>query len=170
MASRQLARSSALFQIDWESPFRASSVTEDRASEVGAFLLHMDHALHSDCESGTLAGATYYVTRLFDYHRNDTNFPLSLLSSTLVQDRSTGQLIGFCLVGGGGTDGLSMSIYNILVDPTYRGRDIGTRMIRRALTILAKYDIPELHLWREDDSPAAPLYDRLGFKPTGKVE
>ena len=170
MVFRQLSRPSARFQVEWPSPLQAVSVSEDIASGVGAFLLRTGHALHPDCQSGTLAGATYYVTRLFDYHRKDANFPLSLLASPLVHDQSADQLVGACLIGGGGTDGLSMGIYDILVDPTYRGNGIGTGMIRRALTILAEHGIPELHLWRSDDSPAAPLYDRLGFKPTGEVE
>lgn len=30
--------------------------------------------------------------------------------------------------------------------------------------------LPELHLWRNDDSLAVPLYERMGFVLTGKVE
>jgi ribosomal protein S18 acetylase RimI-like enzyme len=43
-------------------------------------------------------------------------------------------------------------------------------MIRRSLMILAEHGIPEFHLWREDDSRAQSLYERLGFQPTGAVE
>jgi ribosomal protein S18 acetylase RimI-like enzyme len=43
-------------------------------------------------------------------------------------------------------------------------------MIRRSLMIMAEHGIPKFHLWREDDSRAQSLYERLGFQPTGAVE
>jgi hypothetical protein len=39
-------------------------------------------------------------------------------------------------------------------------------MIRRSLMILAEHGIPEFHLWREDDSRAQSLYERLPLRST----
>lgn len=167
---RQLARPTEKYSIRWDPPLEAVPVTEDMAPQIGVFLLRLGHPLHRDCEPGTLRGPTYYVTRLFDYHRNDPNFVLSLQASTLVRDRVAGQPVGVCLVGGGGPQGDEHGIYDIVVDPAHRNRKIGTHMIQLALTILAESGISEFHLWREDDSRAALLYARLGFEPTGRVE
>ena len=166
---RQVARPTEKFDIDWQPPFEAYSLSEDKAKETGEFLLRVGHPLRAEC-SHTIKGATYYVTRLFDYHRNDANFRLSLKCSTVVCDQSIGQIIGVCMVGGGGTDGQEFGIYDIIVDPASRRRRIGTNMILRAMSILAEHNIAEFHLWRNDDSPTAGLYEKLGFLPTGKVE
>jgi ribosomal-protein-alanine N-acetyltransferase len=73
-------------------------------------------------------------------------------------------------VGGGENGEQEFGIYDIQVDPGYQNQGIGTNMIRRSLTILAEHEIPEFHLWREDDSRAQSLYQQLGFQPTGAVE
>jgi hypothetical protein len=43
-------------------------------------------------------------------------------------------------------------------------------MLRRALTVCAEGGARSFHLWRNDDSPGAKLYEELGFVPTGEVE
>jgi ribosomal protein S18 acetylase RimI-like enzyme len=170
MAFRQVARVTEKFSISWPERFQVKSVSEDDAPEIGAFLLRVGHPLRPECETGTLEGATYYVTRLFDYHRTNRNYPLALQCSTIVRDTESSEIVGVCLVGGGGDDGKEFSIYDIQVDPSYQNQGLGTNMIKRSLTILAEHGIPEFHLWREDDSRAKSLYERLGFKPTGAVE
>ena len=170
MAFRQVARDTAQFDIQWPEECEPSAISEANAPEIGAFLHRLEHPLHRSCEQGTLKGATYYVTRLFDYHRNDTNFPLSLSCSTLARDTATGCIVGVCMVGGGGPEGKDFGIYDILVNPAYRNRGIASGMIRRALTVLAEHGVPSFYLWRNDDSLAVPLYERLGFVPTGQVE
>jgi ribosomal protein S18 acetylase RimI-like enzyme len=170
MVSRQLARPTERFTISWPETLASTPVVEGDAPEIGEFLLRVKHPLHPECEAGTLKGATYYVTRLFDYHRADRNYSLSLESSSIVRDTSTRRIVGVCLVGGGGDDGKAFGIYDILVDSARRNQGIGSRLIRKALTVLAEHGIPELYLWREDDCRARALYDRLGFKPTGAIE
>lgn len=170
MALRELARPTERLAVSWPDDLLAAPVSETDAAEIGEFLLRVGHPLRPECGTGTLAGATFYVTRLFDYHRRDANYPLSLESSTLVRRVGTGTVIGVCLVGGGGDSGQAFGIYDIHVDPEMRGRGIGTRMIERALTVLAGHGIGQLHLWREDESHASRLYERLRFAPTGRVE
>lgn len=173
MAFRQVARATEMLHIVWpeglSTQLTITSVTEEDAVEIGNFLLRLGHPLRPEYEPNSLAGATCYVTRLFDYHRNDLNYLLSLLCSTIVSNPEKG-LIGVCLVGGGGDSGQEFGIYDIQVDPGYQNQGIGSNMIRRSLTILAEHEIPELHLWRNDDSRAQSLYQRLGFQPIGAVE
>lgn len=170
MAFRQVARKTERLGVSWAEGLRAVSVAEVDAREIGEFLLRIGHPLRPECEAGTIKGATFYVTRLFDYHRSDRNYALALESSTIVRDAKDSKIVGVCLVAGGGKDGQEFGIHDIQVDPARRNGKIGTNMIRRALAILAEHGVGAFHLWREDNCPAAALYDRLGFKPTGAVE
>ena len=53
------------------------------------------------------------------------------------------------------------------VDPLYRRRGIGTRMIQRAMTVVAETR-PAFDLWVEEDNKAAiALYEKLDFVFTG---
>ncbi len=170
MAFREMARRTEAFDVAWDARLRPAAVTEGDAPCIGAFLLRIGHRLHPDCEPNTLDGATYYVTRLFDYHRADTNYDVALRASTVVRHPVRNEVVAACLVGGGGASGDAFSIYNIQVDPGFQGNGVGTAMIQRALATLAAHGVPRLHLWRDDDARAASLYERLGFTPTGAVE
>ena len=170
MAFRQVARVTGKFSIFWPEWLEVTSVSEEDAPEIGDFLLRLGHPLRPECQPGTLDGATYYVRRLFDYHRTNRNYPLALQCSTIVRQTESGQIVGVCLVGGGGDGGQEFGVYDIQVDPNCRNQGIGTSMIMRSLMIMAEHGIPEFHLWREDDSRAQSLYERLGFQPTGAVE
>lgn len=82
---RELVRPTEVLDFSWDEPFQVRALRESDAPEIGAFLLRVDHPLRPEYERGTLSGATYYVTRLFDYHRHDRNFKLSLQVSTIVR-------------------------------------------------------------------------------------
>jgi ribosomal protein S18 acetylase RimI-like enzyme len=170
MASRQVARETERFTMSLPEGLLAMSVSERDAPRIGEFLLRCGHPLRPECEAGTLAGAIFYVTRLFDYHRRDRNYPLALAASTIVQQRGDAKMAGVCLLGGGGADGQQFGIYDIEVDPALQNRGIGSSMIQRSLDLLARNGVPELYLWRDDDNRAKALYERLGFRPTGSVE
>ena len=170
MASRQVSRATECFAVSWSEPLEATSLAEADAPEIGAFLLRVGHPLRPECEAGTIEGASFYVTRLFGYHQADRSYDIALRASTIVRDASSGQVIGVCLVGGGGGDGQMFSIYDIQVDPARQRQGIGTNMIKRALYVLAERGVAEFHLWHEDDAPVRAWYERLGFKPTGAVE
>jgi GNAT superfamily N-acetyltransferase len=170
MAFRQVDRATERFDFAWPDGFAAEPVFETDAGEAGAFLLRIGHPLRPECEPGTLAGATFYVTRLFDYHRGDLNYPLALEASTIVRGTGDGTVVGVCFVGGGGRSGQEFGVYDVRVAPGLQGHGIGTRMPQRALSVLADQGVERLHLWRNDDCPARRLYERLGFTPTGAVE
>jgi GNAT superfamily N-acetyltransferase len=170
MAFRQVARPTERFELSWPEGLSASPVAETDAPDIGSMLLAAGHPLRPECEAGTIEGATYYVTRLFDHHRHDRNYPLSLAASTVVRTEADHEVVGACLLGGGGSSGTEFGIYDIQICPAWQSRGIGTGTIRRALTVLHEHGIETLHLWRNDEDRAARLYERLGFQPTGLVE
>lgn len=71
MAFRQVARATEMLHIVWpeglSTQLTITSVTEEDAVEIGNFLLRLGHPLRPEYEPNSLAGATCYVTRLFDY-------------------------------------------------------------------------------------------------------
>jgi GNAT superfamily N-acetyltransferase len=55
----------------------------------------------------------------------------------------------------------------VLVDPEYRGRGIGTRLLERAVEHLDKLKMPAIKL---DATPQGkPLYEKLGFQPECEI-
>ncbi|OAB45188.1 GNAT family N-acetyltransferase [Paenibacillus antarcticus] len=84
-----------------------------------------------------------------------------LRASTLVYDKRNNALIGACLV--------SMhqdlpSIQQLGVLPTYRGRGMGSNMIKRSLTVL-KDLYPYLRVHVMQGNPVESVYYNLGFVP-----
>ena len=163
---RQVARRPQAFPVDWGDRFEVLPWTEDKTGEIGEFLLRMGAESFADipeCADGSPASAMRYVTRAIEYERADPHRAAGFAASSLVYDKTTNKLIAVCLVCGTG-------VYHLEVDPAYRRRGIATNMLKRFLSVHAERGTPEVHLWRNDDSPGVRVYERLGFAPTGEVE
>ena len=128
MAFRQVARVTGKFSIFWSEWLEVTSVSEDDAPEIGDFLLRLGHPLRPECQPGTLDGPTYYVRRLFDCHRTNRNYPLALQCSPIVRQTESGQIVGVCLVGGGGDGGQEFGVYDIQVDPRCQTGRVDARL------------------------------------------
>lgn len=94
-------------------------------------------------------------------------------ASTLVRLKANGQLVAVCLVNADQPDHVRKvlhpvaSIQMIDVDPDYKRRGLGTRMIQRAMTIVADKR-PAFDLWVEEDNrEAIAVYEKLDFVFTG---
>ncbi len=166
MAFRQVARKAERFEVDWGERFRVLPWREDRTDEIARFLLGtgtQSFAELEECADGTPESARHYVTRARAYMQGKPDADLGYAASSLVSDTLTGQLMAICLCCG-------PSVYFIEVHPDYQRQGVATRMLQRALTVCAERGIAEFDLWRNDDSVGVPLYDRLGFQPTGATE
>jgi len=167
MVFRQVARKPEVFEVDWGDRFEVLPWTEDKTEDIAQFLLSTgtrSFAELSECADGTPESAWHYVTRVRKYVREELGGDeVGYEASSLVYDRRTHQLVAVCLCCGS-------NVYHIEVHSSYQRRGIATRMLKRALSVHARHGSPEFHLWRDDDSPGARLYERLGFVPTGMVE
>ena len=67
------------------------------------------------------------------------------------------------------TDKLShQSLFVIIVDEKYRGRGVGTLLLKEMIHLAKQRGVELLHLEVYDKNPAVRLYERLGFKAYGK--
>jgi ribosomal protein S18 acetylase RimI-like enzyme len=57
---------------------------------------------------------------------------------------------------------------SIALLPEYRAMGLGSRMLEQVI-VMAQADFPGLSLSVVESSPARRLYERLGFRPVGKV-
>ena len=63
-----------------------------------------------------------------------------------------------------GYDGHRGWIYSVAVDNAFRRRGIGSRLVRRAESALAKLDCPKVNLQvRADNAAVTAFYESLGF-------
>lgn len=95
--------------------------------------------------------------------KEDPNFTNETLvqASTLIYEKNTGQLIANCRLC---LQDNQAAVYSIGVMPTYRGRGLATRMLKRALSVL-KDKYPVLRLYVMEGNDAESVYLNLGFIP-----
>jgi len=155
-----------VFEVHWGDQLTVLPWTEDKTENIAQFLLATGTQSFTDlqeCSDGTLESARRYVTRAREHMAGKPEAELGYAASSLVYDAATDRLFAVCLCCG-------PSLYFIEVHPDYQRQGIATHMLKRALTVLADGGIPRFDLWRNDDSIAAALYERLGFELTGETE
>ena len=90
---------------------------------------------------------------------------------TLVAE-ADGELLGYSYAGVEGTDYMSLRgpagiLYDIVVDPAYRGRGVGRQLLDATLSALEARGAPRVLLsTAEQNESAQRLFDRAGFRRT----
>ena len=85
---------------------------------------------------------------------------------------SNGRVIGYSYAGVEGLDYMSLRgpagvLYDIVVDPAYRGRGVGRTLLEATLRELAARGAPRAVLsTAERNAPAQRLFERAGFRRT----
>ena len=171
--SFQMIRRSAKFDVDWGSQFVAESLSESAKQDVGEFYHRIQAPLYHRPEGGTVEQGVHEVDRWLEHHRSHGDVKLAMQASTLVRLAATGQLVAVCLVNAAQPDHVRKvlhpvaSIQMIDVDPDHKRKGLATRLIQRAMTIVADKR-PAFDLWvDEDNKEAIALYEKLDFVFTG---
>lgn len=60
------------------------------------------------------------------------------------------------------------ALFVIIVDEAYRGKGVGTLLLKEIMKLAQKRGVTLLHLEVYDKNPAVRLYKRLGFKTYGR--
>lgn len=155
-SGRWMIRPTEEFNIMWGEEYYINLPKRENQGEIGKLLYESFESnvnLHS---SYTLDEYTDWVKEyLDDYLDND----MLNRASTLVYDGNTNELVGVCYVSLWQEWPL---ISQIAVKPNYEGRGIGTKMLKKALTILKK-EYPVVRLYVDIGNEAEEVYNSLGF-------
>lgn len=92
--------------------------------------------------------------------------PKLLSASSVGYDRTTGEIVGVCLISL--WEGLPL-VYSIAVLPDHRGMGLASAMLDRALTVLEP-DYPVLRLFVTTGNQAEQLYKKKGFLSGGEYQ
>jgi ribosomal protein S18 acetylase RimI-like enzyme len=92
---------------------------------------------------------------------SDENKNIEVLNkaSTLIYDEKTKELVGVCLISLWQEWPL---IWEIAVKPSYAGKGLGTKMLKKALSVLQE-EYPVLRLYVTIGNDAEKVYHNLGF-------
>jgi ribosomal protein S18 acetylase RimI-like enzyme len=172
--SFEMVRRSAKFAIDWADEFIAEPLVEPRKQQLGEFYHAIKCPLYHLPEGGTVEQGVFEVDRWLDHQREHGDVELAMQASTIVSSGSSERIVAACLVNACEPFEddrtflhLGASIQHMVVAPDFRRQGIATKMIRRAMTIVAD-DRPRFDVWVEkDDEAERNLFDKLDFVFTG---
>jgi len=169
----QMIRHTAKFEIDWGEELVSEPLVESRKKQIGEFYHAIKCPLYHLSEGGTVEQGIFEVDRWLDHHRKHGDVKLAMSASTVVSLRSSRAIVGVCLVNACEPDPVRKvlhqggSIQHIAVAPEYRRQGLATKMVQRALTIIAEKR-PAFDAWvEEDDEVERGLYEKLDFVFTG---
>jgi ribosomal protein S18 acetylase RimI-like enzyme len=141
---------------------------------VGEFYSAIKCPLYHLPEGGTVEKGIFEVDRWIDHHREHGDVEFAMRASTLVSSRVSGRIVAVCLVNVCEPFGddrkflhLGASVQHIVVAPDLRRQGIATKMVQRALTVVADKR-PRFDVWvEEDDEDERGLFESLDFVFTG---
>ncbi|GAA3409439.1 hypothetical protein GCM10020370_49550 [Paenibacillus hodogayensis] len=96
-----------------------------------------------------------------EYYFKNNDIEILKSASSLIYNKSNNELIAVCFISL--WEDLPL-VSNIAVIPKYRSKQIATRLLKKALTVL-KDEYEVLRLFVTIGNPAESLYYRLGFYP-----
>lgn len=159
-----MMRPTEKFEITVKDPFFLKTLVDQ---EIQAIAKLYYKSFQNDIDSMYTIIENHNSTDYQDYFKSVKNYfdstqeQLMFEASTLIYDKETKKLIGACLISLFEEWPL---IHTIAVDPDYRGNQLATQMINRALTVLAD-DYNVLRLFVSEGNLAASIYYQLGFVP-----
>ncbi|WP_274365769.1 GNAT family N-acetyltransferase [Paenibacillus thermotolerans] len=96
-----------------------------------------------------------------EYYFKHNDAEILKAASSVINDKSNNDIVAVCLISL--WEDLPL-VSNIAVIPRYRGEQLATKLLKKALTVLKdEYDV--LRLFVTIGNPAEALYYRLGFYP-----
>lgn len=155
-ATRQwMIRPTERYDIQWNDDFTVVLPEKYMEEELGKLYYEAHLGGVEDDGSGVeknIEDVRYYFEKKFDCN-------IAQKASTVVYDNKTNKPIGVCLIGI--YEGWPL-IFDLAVKPSYQGKGIAEKMIKKSLTIL-KEEYRVLVLYVTLGNNAQELYHKLGF-------
>ncbi|QYR20248.1 GNAT family N-acetyltransferase [Paenibacillus sp. sptzw28] len=157
---RVMVRPTELFESqDWEEHFFVTTPTLEQLDKIAQFFFES----YSGTDSIGFPGDNSINQQKLnlEYYFAHNKADILKAASSIVFDKSNGEMIAVCLVSL--WEDLPL-ISDIAVLPRYRGKRIATKLLKKALTVLnEEYEI--LRLFVTIGNSAESLYYNLGFYP-----
>lgn len=159
---RWMMRPTEVFDIVWDDGIITKTPSEDDKQEIAKLLyssfkggIDYQHLINELRQEPTIKDYLEEVDEYFDWCKENIFFE----ASTLIYSKKENKLVGACLVSYCEEWPL---VHAIGVNPNYRGRQLASKMLKRALTVLqGKY--PVLRLFVTLGNDAESVYHELGF-------
>lgn len=157
-----MMRPTEVFDFVWDKTVIVKTPRQNNSEEI-AKLFYESFNGGIDCQyiakqNGQEFMYEDYLDEVNEYF-NDCTEDILLEASTLIYDKAEKKLIGACLVSFIEEWPL---IHTIGVNPSYRGKQLSTTMLKKALTVL-KDKYPILRLFVTVGNVAESVYYELGF-------
>jgi ribosomal protein S18 acetylase RimI-like enzyme len=153
-----MIRPTEVFDIEWEDNFEI--ITPSMAHKVALAEL-FEKAYMGGIDNVGEQDSNKHSNFLQDYLQEEFEDKTINRASALVFDKSANELVASCLMSF--WMGLPI-LEDIAIHPAYQGMGIGSRLIKRALTIL-KHKYPSMRLFVTAGNSAEAVYYSLGFLP-----
>lgn len=156
-----MIRPTEKFNLNWEDKFTISCPEEEKVLEISKLF----HEAYSDgIDDYAKQSIEEHIPQVKGFLNQESDMTIKS-ASALVYDKDTNELAGVCFITL--WDGWPY-IDNLVVKPSYRGKGLAEKMIKRALSIL-KDEYPVLRLNVLVGNPSESLYDKLGFLSCAEV-
>lgn len=155
---RWMIRPTEAFEVQWGEKYRIENPKEDDTESIAKLFVE---AFKNDIGVNSTFSLETRISFIKDYFKDNGDIEILKRASTLIYDKKTSELIGACLISE--FKGWPL-ISDVAVMPLYNGRGIGTKMIKKALTVLNE-SYPVLRLYVTIGNNAESVYYNLGFLP-----
>lgn len=155
-SGRWMIRPTEKFNITWEECFYIVAPKREDELEIGK-LIH--EAFENNLNLNKSYSLNEYTAWVKEYFDDYLDIEILNEASTLVYDKATNELVGVCYISIWQEWPL---VSQIAVKPSYEGKGIGTKMIKKALTVLRE-EYPVVRLYVDIGNQAEKVYYNMGF-------
>ncbi len=153
---RWMIRPTEEFKITWQDEFEVFLPKKENELEMGKLLFE---SFTNNEVLNHSYGLEEYVSWINEYFENNLDIEILNKASMLVYDKKTKELVGLCIISLWQEWPL---VSQIAVKPGYAGKGLGTKMLKKALSVL-KEEYPVLRLYVTVGNDAENVYNNLGF-------
>ncbi|MGH4124130.1 MAG: GNAT family N-acetyltransferase [Clostridium sp.] len=155
-SGRWMIRPTEEFKVTWERDFNIVIPKEENKLEMAELIFQ---AFQNDVGLNSTYSVEERVSWIEDYFKDNSQIEVLNKASTLIYNKKTKELVGVCLISLWQEWPL---VWEIAVNPSYAGKGLGTKMLKKALSVLQE-EYPVLRLYVTVGNKAENVYHNLGF-------
>lgn len=155
-SGRWMIRPTDKFKVTWDNRYLITTPKLENQQDMAKLLFE---AFNNNKALNYNYSLEEYDSWIKEYLDGFLNEEILNRASTLIYDKETKELVGFCIISMWQEWPL---VSKIAVKPCYAGNGLGTQMLQQALTVLEE-EYSALRLYVSIGNKAEDLYHNLGF-------